>query len=116
MHNRMDLKSLLAASDGMPAQQSALFALLTLGILESLANGLLSAADALRVFFHTENCLYVRKQLRDKITDAIMSHGVQLPDLFTVLPPEEAYREFQRELATIRSLCLKLLGEQRLVA
>ena len=45
-----------------------------------------------------------------------MSHGVQLPDLFAVLPPEEAYREFQRELATIRSLCLKLLEAQRLVA
>jgi len=112
----MSLKTLLAASDGMPAQQSALLALLTLGILESLANGLLSAADALRVFFHAENCLFVRKQLRDAIADAIMSHGVQLPDLFTALPPEEAYREFQRELATIRSLCLKLLDEQRLVA
>jgi hypothetical protein len=45
-----------------------------------------------------------------------MSHGVQLPDLFEVLPPEEAHREFQRELATIRSLCLKLLEGQRLVA
>jgi len=45
-----------------------------------------------------------------------MSHGIQLPDLFEVLPPEEAQREFQRELATIRSLCLTLLEEQRLVA
>src|SRR5437879_6160908 len=116
MHNSISLKTLLAASNGMPAQQLALLALLTLGILESLANGLLSATDVLQVFFHTENCLYVRKQLRDKIADAIMSHGVQLPDLFVVLPPEEAQREFQRELATIRSLCLKLLEEKRLVA
>lgn len=116
MHNKISLQTLLSASGGMPGQQLALLALLTLGILESLANGLLSATDALRVFFHTENCLFVRKQLRHKIADAIMSHGVQLPDLFEVLPPEEAHREFQRELATIRSLCLTLLEEQRLVA
>ncbi len=116
MPNKMSLKTLLAASDSAPAQQSALLALLTLGILESLANGLLSAADALRVFFHSENCLFVRKHLRDKTADSIMSHGVQLPDLFSALPPEEAYREFQHELATIRSLCLKLLEQQRLVA
>ena len=116
MHNSMSLKTLLAASNGMPAQQLALLALLTLGILESLANGLLSATDALREFFHTDNCLFVRRQLRDKLADAIMSHGVQLPDLFAVLPPEEAHREFQRELATIRSLCLKLLEAQRLAA
>ena len=116
MHNKMSLKTLLAASDDMPAQQLALLALLTLGILESLANGLLSATDALQVFFHTDNCLFVRKQLHDKLANTIMSHGVQLPDLFEVLPPQEAYREFQRELATIRALCLKLLEAQRLVA
>ena len=78
--------------------------------------GVFTTTDALRVFFHTENCLFVRKQLRDKLADAIMSHGVQLPDLFEALPPEEAHREFQRELATIRLLCLKLLEAQRLVA
>ena len=116
MPNKMSLKTLLTASAEMPAQQLALLALLTLGMLESLANGLLSATDALQVFFHTENCLFVRKQFRDKLADAIMSHGVQLPDLFAVLPPEEAQREFQRELATIRALCLKLLEAQRLAA
>jgi hypothetical protein len=116
MHNTMSLQTLLAASGGTPAPQLGLLALLTLGILESLANGILSTTDALRVFFHTENCLFVRKQLRDKLADAIMSHGVQLPDLFEALPPEEAHREFQRELATIRSLCLKLLETQRLAA
>ena len=84
--------------------------------IESLANGSLSATNALRVFFHTENCLFVRKQLRDKTADAIMSHGVQLPDLFDALPREEAHREFQRELATMRALCLKLLEEKQLVA
>ena len=111
----MSLKTLLAASDGTPAQQLALLALLTLGMVESLANGLLSATEALHMFFHMENCLFVRKQLRDKLADAIMSRGIQLPDLFEALPPEEAHREFQRELATIRSLCLKLLEAQGLV-
>src|SRR5215813_2024613 len=116
MHNSMSLKTLLAASGGTSAQQLALLALLTLGMLESLANGLLSATDALRVFFHAENCLFVRKQFRDKIADAIMSHGVQLPDLFEVLSTAEAHREFQRELATMRALCLKLLEAKPWVA
>jgi hypothetical protein len=85
MNSNVSLKTLLAASGEMPAPQLVLFALLSLGIIESLANGLLSATNALRIFFHTENCLFVRKQLRDKTADAIMSHGVQLPDLFDVL-------------------------------
>ena len=42
-----------------------------------------------------------------------MSHGVQLPDLFTCLPAEEAQREFLHELETMRSLCLKLLDKER---
>jgi hypothetical protein len=116
MNPNVSLETLLAASGGTPAQQLVLFALLNLGIIESLANGLLSATNALRVFFHAENCLFVRKQLRDKTAEAIMSRGVQLPDLFDVLPREEAHREFQRELATMRALCLKLLEERPLVA
>lgn len=58
----------------------------------------------------------VRKHLRNKTADAVMSHGVQLPDLFEALPTAEAQREFQRELATMRSLCLKLLEQKQLVA
>jgi hypothetical protein len=116
MNPIFSLNTLFGASGGTSAQQLVLFALLTLGILESLANGVLSATDALRVFFHAENCLFVRKQLRDKTADAIMSHGVQLPDLFEVLPLTEAHREFQRELAVMRALCLKLLAEKPLVA
>jgi hypothetical protein len=116
MHHNMSLQALLAVSHESPGQRLALFALLTLGMLESLAHGLLSASDALRVFFHTENCLFVRKHLRDKTADAVMSHGVQLPDLFEALPTAEAQREFQRELATMRSLCLKLLEQKQLVA
>lgn len=116
MNNSISLKTLLAAYDETTSQQLSLFALLNLGIIESLANGLISATDALRVFFNMENCLFVRKQLCDKIADEIMSRGVQLPDLFAVLPTEEAHREFQHELSTMRSLCLKLLEEKHWVA
>jgi hypothetical protein len=116
MNNSISLKTVLAASGETPAQQGVLFALLNLGMIESLANGLLSATDAVQAFFHTENCLFVRKRLRDKTADAIMSHGVQLPDVFDVLPREEAHREFHRELAIMRALCLKLLAEKQLVA
>ena len=116
MHYRMSLQALLAASHESPGQRLALFALLTLGLLESLAHGLLSATEALQVFFHADNCLFVRKHLRDKTAEAVMSHGVQLPDLFEALPTAAAQREFQRELATMRALCLKLLEQKQLVA
>lgn len=112
----MDLKDLLSESRGTSTRPSAVFALLTLGIVESLANGLLSATDALRVFFHADNCLFVRGHLRDKLADKIMKPGVQLPDLFSVLTAEEAHRQFQRELATMCALSLKLLEDKRLVA
>jgi hypothetical protein len=92
------------------------FALLALGLVEFLANGLLSASGAVRTFFNAENCLYVRKQLRDKVADEVMARGVQLPDLFDALSAEEAQREFQRELAAMRSLCFELLGRKRSVA
>jgi hypothetical protein len=116
MKNRIDLKALLGGSGKSRSEQVALFALLNLGIVESLTNGLLSAADTLEVFFHAENCLFVRKELRVKLADQIMSHGVQLPDLFDALPPGEAQREFHRELAKIRGLCLRLLGQKRTAA
>ncbi|MGH7227051.1 MAG: hypothetical protein ACRELF_27865, partial [Gemmataceae bacterium] len=60
--------------------------------------------------------LFVRKRLRDKIADEIMSRGVQLADLFDSLPTDEAQREFQRELAIMRGMCLKLLEQKPLVA
>ena len=69
----------------------------------------MSPSDALHRFYHAENCLYVRKHLRNRDANAIMSHGVQLPDLFESLEAEEAQREFLHELEKIRSLCLKLL-------
>ncbi len=85
-----------------------LFALLNLGITQSLACGALSATEALQNFYHTDNCLYVQEYCLSKEANVIMSHGVQLSDLFDSLPAEEALREFFHELETIRTLCLKL--------
>src|SRR6266699_2460640 len=110
----MHLESLLPAAGKTP-QRLALFGLLSLGVIESLANGLLSASDAVRLFFNAANCLFVRQRLRNKMADEVMSRGVQLPDLFDALSAEEAQREFQRELAAMRTLCLRLLEQRRVV-
>jgi hypothetical protein len=113
----MLLQSLLSESNGATTKRPlALFAVLNLGIIESLASGLLSASDAVRVFFNADNCLFVRKRLRSKAADEVMSRGVQLPDLFTVLPTEEAHRQFHHELAAMRALCRRLLEGRQLVA
>lgn len=113
MNDKIYLKNVLSESSKVVVDQLELFALLNLGFLESLSNGLISASDAVRTFFHAENCLFVHQRLQNQVADEIMSRGVQLPDLFEVLPTNEAQREFQRELAKIRSLCLTLL-EQKL--
>lgn len=76
----------------------------------------MTASDAIRLFFNGENCRYVRKTLRSAVADELMSRGVQLPDLFEALPAEEANREFRRELESIRTLCLRLLHDNRVAA
>ncbi len=116
MSSMIDLSELLSGTGGDGPRRLGLFALLTLGITESLASGTLGSGDATRLFFHAQNCLYVRKRLRNEIADEIMSHGVQLQDLFEALSEQEAQKEFQRELGAIRSLCLRLLDQHQLVA
>jgi hypothetical protein len=115
MNRIVDLKALLPAS-GELRQQLTLFALVNLGLIESLADGLLSATDAVRIFYNADNGLFVRKQMRTKTADEIMGRGAQLPDLFDVLPVKEAHREFRRELAAMRALCARMLEEKRKVA
>ena len=88
---------------------------MNLGVVQSLASGVLSATEAVQHFYNADNCLYARKRLRNREANAIMSHGVQLPDPFDSLSPEEAQREFCHELETMRSLCLKLLEKGRSV-
>ena len=113
MKQRHPSRMLLSKVPGNPPQQLELFALVNLGLVQSLASGLLSPAEAVKRFYHADNCLYVHKHLRKREANAIMSRGVQLPDLFECLSAEDARREFYRELETMRALCLKLLGEKR---
>ncbi len=93
--------------------QLEFFALLNLGMVQSLAAGILNATEAIQRFYHADNCLYVRKHLRNRQANAVMSHGIQLTDLFDSLPAEEAQREYLHELEMMRSLCLKLLENAR---
>jgi hypothetical protein len=112
MNDRIELKQLLTEEGRTRAEQVEIFALLNLGVLESLRHGLISATDALHTFFHAENCLFVHQQVRDRTADEVMSRGVQLADLFDALPPLVAQREFQHELAKMRVLCLSLLEKK----
>lgn len=116
MSRKYDLETLLPEPSKGQADRLVVFAVINLGFIESLANGLLSAAEAVSNFYFADNCLFVRKVLKDKNADRIMSHGVQLPDLFDNLPTEKAQREFFHELATMKSHCLKLLESRRQVA
>ena len=111
----IDLETLLSQAVD-PRQRTASFALLCLGAIESLVSGAIRASDAIRLLFHADNCLFVREHLQHETADEVMSRGVQLPDLFDALPAEEAQQEYQRELATMHSLCLKLIEDHEAAA
>ncbi len=115
MHEVIRLESLLA-SDDRQTPPKALFAWINLGVIQTLASGVMTASDAIRSLYHAENCLFVRHKLKDKLADRLMSHGVQLADLFDAMPIEEAHREFQHELEVMRGLCLELLDTNRVAA
>ncbi len=115
MNKRVDMHALLSQATDED-QKVASFALLSLGVIESLVGGAITATRAVHLFFHADNCLFVKEQLREKAADEIMSRGVQLPDIFDALSAEQAQQEFQRELSTIRLLCLTLLEEKQLTA
>ena len=107
------LRIVLSEASVSLTQQIELFALVNLGLVQSLASGTLTVTEAVERFYHADNCLYVRKHFRNREADAIMSRGVQLPDLFDCLSPEEAQRELYHELETMRALCLNLLQRER---
>jgi hypothetical protein len=113
MKHQVSSRIFLAVAQGAIAQQQELFALLNLGLVQSLASGVISPTEAVERFYHAENCLYVQKHFRQKAAHTLMSHGVQLPDLFESLPAEAAQREFYRELEIMRSLSLQLLERRR---
>jgi hypothetical protein len=114
MRQQQPVRIVLSDTSGSLTQQLELFALVNLGLVQSLSSGILSPTDAIHCFYYADNCLYVQKHFRNKVASAIMSRGVQLPDLFESLSAEEAQREFNHELEMIRSLCLKLLAKKRL--
>jgi hypothetical protein len=115
MNHRVDIQALLSQARD-DNDKVASFALLSLGVVESLVAGAMTASGAAEVFFNADNCLYVRRQIRHRVADEIMSRGVQLPDIFDAVPLEDAQREFQREIAALRALCLALLDDKRMAA
>ena len=113
MKQRYSSRVLLAEVSGTLPRQLEIFALVNLGLVQSLASGVLSPTEAVERFYHADNCLYVQKHFRRKEANAIMSRGIQLPDLFDCLPADAARREFYHELEAMRALCLKLLDKSR---
>ena len=113
MNRRHTSRILLSEHRGSRALQIEFFAIVNLGIVQSLATGALTPDEAVQRFYHAANCSYVRRTLRSKEANEAMSRGVQLPDLFDAVHAEEARREFYHELEAIRVLCLKLLARGR---
>ena len=116
MESAIRLNVMLADASENRGDRLTIFAVVRLGIIESLANGSLNAKEVVLRFFNADNCLHVRKHLKNKLADKIMSHGVQLPDLFDILPLEEAQRQFLHELRAMRSLCFRLIDGGRVAA
>jgi hypothetical protein len=108
---KINLGPLLRAARASDRQALETFALLNLGLIESLRNGALDANDSVAQFYSAANCLYVRRKIKNAVCDEIMSRGVQLPDLFDVLSPSQARHELATELNTMGKLCLKLLRD-----
>ena len=115
MQDFIHLPNLLSQASSR-SQQITSFALVCLGVVESLANGAISSTDSIRMIFHAENCRFVRDVLQDETTDEIMSRGVQLADLFDALPVDKAQQEYQRELLAMHALCLGLIDRDRQAA
>ena len=104
----LDLEALVTCGGG-----PGVFAAISLGIIDSLATGSMTPTDAVRAFFHAKNCRFVRSKLREPRADEVMGRGVQIADLFDVLPVEEVHRKFQHELAAMKALCHQLLEAER---
>lgn len=116
MNGMIRFDTLLSKSASDVSSQLTIFAVVNLGVVESISSGLMTPSEAIHTIYHYDNCVYVDHVLKDKTADEIMSRGVQLSDLFDVLPPEKANRALRHELEKIRSLCLKLLEKERLAA
>jgi hypothetical protein len=87
----------------------ALFAVLSLGIIDSLTVGAVSPTRAAKQFFTSKNSQFVKTKLGEKNAVEVMGRGLQLLALCDAIPAEEAHREFQRELRRMKALCHALL-------
>jgi hypothetical protein len=109
----VNLQLILKDKDGA---RQATFALLVLGVVDSISTGVMSAGDAVKNFFTADNCLFVKRVLKNRTADEIMGRGVQLADLFDALAPDEAARELRQELQAIHDLSRGLLRRTPLAA
>jgi hypothetical protein len=105
---RLDLETLF---DNLPKPQKlAMFAGLNLAILSSIDSKGEAIPSVTAGFYHAANCLYVKRSIKDKNANELMSRGVQLPDLFDALPRGQAEGELKREMNAMRAICYKLLA------
>ncbi len=116
MNLTIRLSEILSADEQTAAGRRAVFALLALGVIDALATGVLTPTEATYRFFNADNCGYVRRKLRGRLADDVMGRGVQLSDLFDILPPEQANSSFRRELETMRENCRRLLDGRKVAA
>lgn len=87
----------------------ATFVLLNLGLIDLLRSGAIDPGEGVVRFYHSRNCLFVRRTLKSSVCDEIMTRGAQLPDLFEALSKSRARRQLRTELDEMRKLCLQLL-------
>jgi hypothetical protein len=105
---RLDLEQLL---NGLgKSQKLAVFAGLNLAMLSSIDSKGAALADVTAGFYHAANCLYIRRAVKDKAANELMSRGIQLADLFEALPRRQAEAELKHELSAMRAICYKLLA------
>jgi len=112
MKDAFDLATITAGQ----RQPLALFAVTSLGMIESLLAGTVTPTEATSAFFHGRNIRFAKVKLRDSRAMELLGRGVQLADLFDALPVEEAHREFQHVLQAMKSLCMQMLVSERAVA
>lgn len=91
-------------------QKLAVLAALNLAMVNSIDSKGTQLDDITAGFYNAANCLYVKRSLRSKDADELMSRGVQLADLFDLLPRRQAEAELKRERSVMLTLCQKLLA------
>lgn len=114
--SQINLRTMIPSPGTDLSGARAAFALIALGVIETIELGLLDTESAIPFFFHADNALFVRKEMRDKLAADVIGRGLQLSDLFTVLEPADANRALREQLAAMRAACRSLLGKAKLAA